>query len=127
MKTFSSGRAVRALLLALALGAATVGAHAAAAGNLDELLEQTRTAREAEAKANAAREARFLAERNKQVAQRIAVNKGVRSKPDLTLPPVLCAAAKRSEADFIKPRRERKFLFRRSGNIRASTTSRVIN
>jgi biopolymer transport protein ExbB len=68
MKTFSSGRAVRALLLALALGAATVGAHAAAAGDLDELLEQTRTAREAEAKANAAREARFLAERNKQVA-----------------------------------------------------------
>jgi biopolymer transport protein ExbB len=41
---------------------------AAAPGNLDELLEQTRTAREAEAKANAAREARFLTERNRQVA-----------------------------------------------------------
>ncbi len=42
--------------------------HAATAGDLDELLEQTRTARESEAKANAAREAKFLAERNKQSA-----------------------------------------------------------
>ena len=62
--------ALRTLMLSLGLAVA-LGANpvqAAAPGNLDELLEQTRTAREAEAKANAAREARFLAERNKQSA-----------------------------------------------------------
>ncbi|MGQ0622667.1 MAG: MotA/TolQ/ExbB proton channel family protein [Panacagrimonas sp.] len=39
---------------------------AAAPGNLDELLQQTRSAREREAEANKAREAKFLAERNQQ-------------------------------------------------------------
>jgi biopolymer transport protein ExbB len=48
------------------LGSANV--LAAAPGNLDELLEQTRTAREAEVKSNAAREAKFLGERNRQSA-----------------------------------------------------------
>ena len=53
-----------AVLLALAIAAPV--AHAAAPGNLDELLEQTRTLREREAAANKEREAKFLAERNKQ-------------------------------------------------------------
>lgn len=59
------------LLMTTGLLFATVGvgiSQAATPGNLDELLEQTRTAREAEAKANTAREAKFLAERNKQSA-----------------------------------------------------------
>jgi biopolymer transport protein ExbB len=43
-------------------------AVAATPGNLDELLEQTRTARQREAQVNQEREARFLAERNKQSA-----------------------------------------------------------
>lgn len=41
-------------------------AFAATPGNLDELLEQTRSIRALEAKANAAREAKFLSERDKQ-------------------------------------------------------------
>jgi biopolymer transport protein ExbB len=41
---------------------------AAAPGNLDELLEQTRSARQREEKANQEREAKFLAEHNKQAA-----------------------------------------------------------
>lgn len=53
-----------ALLLALAVAAPLV--HAAAPGNLVELLEETRTLREREAQLNKEREARFLAERNKQ-------------------------------------------------------------
>lgn len=40
----------------------------AAPGNLDELLEQTRSARQREAQVNQEREARFVAERNKQAA-----------------------------------------------------------
>jgi biopolymer transport protein ExbB len=64
------------LVLALALfaplgisGAALAAAPAAAApASLDELLEQTRTVREREAKINQQREATFLAERNKQAA-----------------------------------------------------------
>ena len=64
--------ALRKVLAVLALGlAGALGAHVAAAaspGNLDELLEQTRLARENEAKANAARETKFLAERNRQSA-----------------------------------------------------------
>ena len=40
--------------------------RAAAPGNLDELLEQTRSARVSEQKANEEREKKFLAERNKQ-------------------------------------------------------------
>lgn len=52
--------------LICAVGMSTV--TAATPGNLDELLEQTRTAREAEAKANAAREARFVADSSKQLA-----------------------------------------------------------
>jgi biopolymer transport protein ExbB len=58
-------------MLLLGLMMASAGAslvQAATPGNLDELLEQTRTAREAEAKSNTAREAKFLAERNKQSA-----------------------------------------------------------
>lgn len=43
-------------------------ASAAAPGNLDELLEQTRSARAREAQANKEREDKFLAERNKQAA-----------------------------------------------------------
>jgi biopolymer transport protein ExbB len=49
-------------LLALASGAA----WAATPGNLDELLEQTRSARQREAQANEEREKRFVTERNKQ-------------------------------------------------------------
>ena len=52
------------LMLAVSVSAVT----AATPGNLDELLEQTRNAREAEAKANAAREAKFMADGSKQVA-----------------------------------------------------------
>jgi biopolymer transport protein ExbB len=55
-----------AVLLSSTVALSPVVAQTAA--NLDQLLEQTRTAREAEAKANAAREAKFLAERNSQVA-----------------------------------------------------------
>lgn len=44
----------------------SAGMSANAASDLDALLEQTKNARELEAKANAAREAKFLAERNKQ-------------------------------------------------------------
>jgi biopolymer transport protein ExbB len=67
MNSFRRGCAAT-LLIAL-LGASVPAAmQAATPGNLDELLEQTRNARDAEAKANAAREARFLAERNRQVA-----------------------------------------------------------
>jgi biopolymer transport protein ExbB len=58
--------AVLGLCAATMLGAGS--AFAAAPGNLDELLEQTRVARDAEAKANSAREAKFLAERNRQSA-----------------------------------------------------------
>lgn len=63
MKTF-----IRTTLTAvgLTLTLAASGVQAASPGNLDELLEQTRTARELEAKANAAREAKFIAERSKQ-------------------------------------------------------------
>jgi biopolymer transport protein ExbB len=52
----------------LMLAVSTSMVTAATPGNLDELLEQTRTAREAEAKANAAREARFVADSSKQMA-----------------------------------------------------------
>jgi biopolymer transport protein ExbB len=47
---------------------AQVPVSAATPGNLDELLEQTRSARAHEEKANAEREAKFLADRNKQAA-----------------------------------------------------------
>src|SRR6478735_9245521 len=67
-----SRKALRKTIAVLALGLAgcfgTGLAAAAAPGNLDELLEQTRLARETESKANAAREAKFLAERNRQSA-----------------------------------------------------------
>lgn len=56
-----------AILLLLSIAAAP-GVFAAGAATLDELLEQTRTAREREAQANKEREARFLAERNRQAA-----------------------------------------------------------
>ncbi|MGQ0697237.1 MAG: MotA/TolQ/ExbB proton channel family protein [Panacagrimonas sp.] len=57
------------MLKFLLLGTALVlapAAFAAAPGNLDELLQQTRSAREREAEANKTREATFLAERNQQ-------------------------------------------------------------
>ncbi len=67
-----SRKALRKTIAVLALGLAgclgTGLAVAAAPGNLDELLEQTRLARDTESKANAAREAKFLAERNRQSA-----------------------------------------------------------
>lgn len=47
---------------------ATVAGATYAAGSLDELLEQTRSAREREAKLNQEREAKFLAEHDKQSA-----------------------------------------------------------
>ena len=52
----------------LAASAVFAGAVSAAPANLDELLEQTRTARAKEEAANKEREAKFLAERNKQAA-----------------------------------------------------------
>ena len=55
----------RMLCAALMLGAPSL-AQAAPPANLDELLQQTRSAREREAEANKAREARFVAERNRQ-------------------------------------------------------------
>lgn len=59
---------VRGLVpLALVLSASLSGSVAmAAAGNLDELLEQTRMARQREAQANEEREKKFVAERAKQ-------------------------------------------------------------
>ena len=65
-------------LLVAALAAQSVvaaGAWAAAAGNLQELLEQTKNARAIQAKANAAREREFLAMRDEQsklVAEAVA-------------------------------------------------------
>ena len=58
-------KSIAALLVAALLSQGVV--HAAPA-SLDELLEQTRSARQREAKANEEREAKFLAERNKQAA-----------------------------------------------------------
>lgn len=51
-----------------ALMLASMTSAAIAATSLDDLLEQTRSARDREAKANQEREAKFLAERNKQAA-----------------------------------------------------------
>eukprot|EP00456_Euglypha_rotunda_P076906 TRINITY_DN7229_c0_g2_i2.p1 TRINITY_DN7229_c0_g2~~TRINITY_DN7229_c0_g2_i2.p1 ORF type:complete len:457 (-),score=161.80 TRINITY_DN7229_c0_g2_i2:680-2050(-) len=56
----------RSAAVLLTLAAVLPVAQAAAPGNLDELLEQTRTLRDREAQANKEREAKFLAERNKQ-------------------------------------------------------------
>jgi biopolymer transport protein ExbB len=66
---------MRLAILALVL---LVAPAAHAAQNLDELLEQTRNARSAQAKANAAREAEFLANREKQ-AQLLADAQGNRA------------------------------------------------
>jgi len=63
MKNSVFSKCLAAVLITTLMGSATV--HAAPA-SLDELLEQTRNIRETEAKVNAEREARFLAERNKQ-------------------------------------------------------------
>lgn len=57
---------LRPAALLLTLAVAIPAAHAATPGNLDELLEQTRTLRDREAAANKEREAKFLSERNKQ-------------------------------------------------------------
>ncbi|MCP5146331.1 MAG: MotA/TolQ/ExbB proton channel family protein [Gammaproteobacteria bacterium] len=54
------------MILPLALMTNAFSAAAVTAGDLDALLEQTRTTRQAEARANAERESKFLAERNKQ-------------------------------------------------------------
>jgi len=56
------------VLCSMAAMLAQAPASAAAPGNLDELLEQTRSARAREEKANGEREAKFLADRNKQAA-----------------------------------------------------------
>src|SRR5262245_3878964 len=65
-------KALRNAIAVLAIGVAgclaSSVALAASPGNLDELLEQTRLARDTESKANAAREAKFLGERNRQSA-----------------------------------------------------------
>ncbi len=53
------------LTMGMALSCAAFGATP---GNLEELLEQTRSARQREAQVNQEREARFLAEHNKQAA-----------------------------------------------------------
>lgn len=67
-KVFTVARtAALAALAAVALAPFTV-ASAATPGNLDELLEQTRSVRAREAQANKEREEKFLAERNKQAA-----------------------------------------------------------
>jgi biopolymer transport protein ExbB len=68
MKSQRRGIAATACSILTAVFLVGSAAYGAAPGSLDELLEQTRTAREAEARANAAREAKFLAERNRQVA-----------------------------------------------------------
>jgi biopolymer transport protein ExbB len=60
-KTFFNG------LVAAGLALATISTTYAA-GNLDELLEQTRNARAKEAQANSAREQQFLSDRNQQAA-----------------------------------------------------------
>ena len=65
MKYVHLSKFLAAGVMSMALG--MQASQAAAPGNLDELLEQTRNTREAEARANAAREARFAAGRNKQV------------------------------------------------------------
>ncbi len=54
------------LTLAVAVSPLVTYVAVAAPASLDELLEQTRTAREKEAQANKEREAKFLSERNKQ-------------------------------------------------------------
>jgi biopolymer transport protein ExbB len=61
---------LKPIAVAALLSAATLAPHvaSAAAGNLDELLEQTRSARQAEAKANEEREKKFASERAKQSA-----------------------------------------------------------
>jgi biopolymer transport protein ExbB len=57
------------ICLALLLGAGFASTMPArAAGSLDELLEQTRSARQREADANTQREQRFLTQRNQQAA-----------------------------------------------------------
>lgn len=58
--------ASRCAALLMLAAAALPAAYAAAPGNLDELLEQTRTLRDREAAVNKEREAKFLADRNKQ-------------------------------------------------------------
>ncbi|MDB5973184.1 MAG: MotA/TolQ/ExbB proton channel family protein [Hydrocarboniphaga sp.] len=63
----SMSRTVGVPVAMLMLFAASLpAAYAVAPGNLDELLEQTRSLRDREAAANKEREAKFLAERNKQ-------------------------------------------------------------
>lgn len=61
-------RFIPTALLTLAVAVSQLVTHVAVAApaSLDELLEQTRTAREKEAQANKEREAKFLSERNKQ-------------------------------------------------------------
>ena len=61
-------RFIPTALLTLAVAVSQLVTHVAVAApaSLDELLEQTRTAREKEAGANKEREAKFLSERNKQ-------------------------------------------------------------
>jgi biopolymer transport protein ExbB len=66
---FTAARSFATCVLAALLTQVTfIAAAQAAPASLEELLEQTRSARAKEAKANEEREAKFLAERNKQAA-----------------------------------------------------------
>ena len=67
-RSLSHSMLAKLILAAGLMTASIVGGVSTAAGSLDELLEQTRSARERETKANQEREAKFLAERNKQAA-----------------------------------------------------------
>ncbi|HMN43687.1 MAG TPA: MotA/TolQ/ExbB proton channel family protein [Povalibacter sp.] len=82
-RSFAAG-ALAVLLAQTALVPATQAAPA----SLEELLEQTRSARTREAKANEEREAKFLAERNKQAAlmteARAALNEQQRRSQSLS-------------------------------------------
>ncbi len=62
---------VAKFILAAVLASASFGQAMGAPNSLEDLLEQTRTIRQKEAQANQEREAKFLAERNKQAAARL--------------------------------------------------------
>lgn len=66
MKNLHFSKLIVLSLMTLTLGITSV--QAATPASLDELLEQTRNVRAAEAKANAEREAKFVAERDNQVS-----------------------------------------------------------
>ena len=57
---------IAALMLAMLSSSLSIQAASAAPASLDELLEQTKSARQREEAANKERESKFLVERNKQ-------------------------------------------------------------